>query len=182
MRMTRIAILFLALAVVAGALPEQVTAQVRPFTVGISAGPSLARGHLAEEAGTGYHVQGSLGFTVPALPLGLRADLLWQELPDEHSGQFRQIGGLINGTFGLPLPMARPYALIGAGVISTTEPEVDHGGHSHASERHTGVGFNAGVGIEFPFLGLGGVLEARVLNLLGDTDHQSIPISFGIRF
>ena len=161
---------------------EVATAQVRPFTIGISGGPSLARGHLAEDAGTGYHVQGSVGFNMPLFPVGLRADLLWQEFPDEHEGHFRQIGGLLNGILGLPLPVLQPYAVVGAGLINTTEPDSDHGDHSHAGESETGVGFNAGIGIQFPFVGMSGVLEARILNLFGDTDHQSIPISVGIRF
>lgn len=174
--MRKIALLVAVAAVAAAAQAEVAAAQVRPFTIGISGGPSLARGELAEEANTGYHVQASLGFNMPLFPLGVRADLLWQEFPDVHDGHIRQIGGLLNGIFSLPLPILTPYGLVGAGVINSTEPE-EHGGGSE-----TAVGLNAGVGVQFPFVGMSGILEARFLNLLGATEHQSIPISVGIRF
>ena len=47
-------------------------------------GPALLR--LADAAGTGYHVQGSIGFGLPMLPFGIRADALWNEVPDETDG------------------------------------------------------------------------------------------------
>jgi opacity protein-like surface antigen len=186
--MKRFAVSTLALAfgLVAFAGNAEAQVPVRPFTIGISGGPTLATGEFRDEAGTGYHVQGSLGFGLPMLPLGLRVDALWQELPASGAdGMFRQIGGLLNGTFGIPLGIAQPYGLIGGGVIAFTSPDLPHGDHAHEGETETGFGFNAGIGIEFPFVGMNGVIEARYLGLFGGhaaTEHQSIPISFGIRF
>ncbi len=162
------------------ALPSAASAQARPFTIGISGGPNFPLGHFAEEVGTGFHVQGSLGFTPRLLPVGVRADLLYQNFPDEHSGSFTEIGGLLNALVGLPLPLARPYALGGIGIINHNEPGEQHGDHTHGGGNHTTLGFNVGGGVEFGFLGLRGVLEARYLD--AGEGHRSIPLSFGIRF
>lgn len=162
------------------ALPSATSAQARPFSIGISGGPNLPVGRFADEVGTGFHVQGSLGFTPRLLPVGVRADLLYQSFPDEHSGSFTEIGGMLNALLGLPLPLARPYAIGGVGLINHNEPDVQHGGHTHTGENHTTFGFNVGAGVQFGFLGLTGVMEARYLD--AGEDHRSIPLSFGIRF
>ncbi|MBA2669510.1 MAG: hypothetical protein H0U67_03980 [Gemmatimonadetes bacterium] len=156
------------------------SAQTRPFTIGISGGPSFPSGaEFSNEANTGYHVQGSLGFAPAMLPVGVRADLLWQEFPDEHGGNFREIGGLANAILALPLAIARPYLLGGIGAINHNPPDEEHGDHAHAEEGRTTSAFAVGGGIEFPFLGLSGVLEARYL-VAGE--HRAVPISVGIRF
>lgn len=162
------------------ALPSAASAQARPFTIGISGGPSFPVGHFADEAKTGFHVQGSLGFTPRALPVGVRADLLYQNFADEHSESFTEVGGMLNALLALPLPLARPYAIGGLGLINHNEPDEDHGDHTHAGESHTTFGFNVGGGLEFGFLGLRGVLEARYLD--AGEGHRSVPLSFGIRF
>ncbi|MEX2571844.1 MAG: outer membrane beta-barrel protein [Gemmatimonadota bacterium] len=160
-------------------------AQLRPWQISIAGGPSFATGEFSDQAGTGYNVQGSVGFSLPLLPFGVRGDLFWQELPDEEDGWFRQIGGLLNAVFEVPLVIVQPYGLVGGGVLRTDTPDVDHTGHVHTGESETTVGLNAGLGIEFPFAGLGGFVEARYLNLVGggDATHfQSIPVTIGIRF
>lgn len=164
-------------------LPEHAEAQYRPWEISIGGGPSFPTGDFSDVAGTGYHVQGSVGFDLPLLPFGLRADLLWQEL-DDQDDWFRQVGGLANATFGLPLIFIQPYALVGAGVIRTSAPDVVHGDHTHSASS-TDVGFNAGVGLDFPFVGLGGFIEARYLNVFGSdnaTSYRVIPVTVGIRF
>lgn len=125
-------------------------------------------------------MQASVGFAPPLLPVGVRADLLWQEYPDEHEGTFREVGGLANAVVTLPLAVARPYLLGGAGVVRHSAPEEDHGGHVHEGESGTSAAFAVGGGVEFPFLGLSGVLEARYL--VAGREHRGIPVSFGIRF
>jgi opacity protein-like surface antigen len=175
---------FATLIAAAAAIAAPAEAQIRPFQISIAGGPSIPTGELSDEAGTGYHVQGSVGFNVPLLPFGVRADLLWQEFPlSGVDGHFRQVGGLLNGTFALPMPIIRPYLLAGAGVINHSEPETPHGDHAHEGGSSTDVGFNAGVGVQFPFVGMSGFLEARYLNIVGgNSEARSIPVSVGIRF
>ena len=178
--MMRKSVLFagLAAALVAGGAAE---AQSRPFTIGLSGGPSFPVGdEFSAEAGTGYHVQASLGLAPAMLPVGLRADLLWQEFPDEHEGTFREIGGMANVIVSLPVPVARPYLLGGIGAINHNAPDEDHGEHTHEGENETTFAYALGGGIAFPFLGLTGTLEARYLNAGGG--HDGVPVSFGIRF
>lgn len=160
-------------------------AQYRPWEISIGGGPSIPRGDFAEEAGTGYHVQGSVGINVPLLPLGLRADVLWQELKDEESEWFRQVGGALNATYGIPLIIIEPYALAGVSYLRTETPDVLHVGHAHAGDGENTFGFHAGAGLEFPFMGLRGFVEGRFLNLLGGDDakaFQAIPVTVGVRF
>jgi hypothetical protein len=160
-------------------------AQVRPWEISIAGGPSFATGDFSDVVDTGYHVQGSVGFDLPMLPIGARADLFWQELPDVEDEWFRQIGGLVNAVFEIPLVVIQPYGLAGVGVVRTEAPEVTHAGHTHATDSETTVGFNAGLGVEFPFLGMGGFVEGRYLNIFGGgnaSDFRTIPVTFGIRF
>ena len=181
MKRTTFVTMIAALAVLAAPADAQI---VRPWQISIAGGPSFTTGDLSSEAGTGYHVQGSVGFGLPLLPFGLRADLLWQEFPvSGANGHFRQIGGLLNGTFALPMPLLQPYALAGVGLIQHTEPEVAHAGHVHHGESSTDLGFNAGAGVQFPFVGMSAFVEARWLNLVGgNAEARSIPVSVGIRF
>lgn len=168
------------LAFALGAAAAPAAAQMRPFTIGIQGGPTLARGELAEEANTGYNVQGSLGLNIPLLPVGARADLLWQEFTDEQSGRFREVGGMVNGMLSLPLPLLRPYVLAGVGTFYHTSPESQHGDHAHAGGSETTFGWGAGAGLQIGLLGLGAVAEARYIDAGGE--FQSIPLSIGIRF
>lgn len=170
---------------VAVTLPTAADAQLRPWEISIAGGPSFPMGDLKDEAGTGYHVQGSVGFDLPLLPIGARADLFWQELPDSEEEWFRQIGGMVNAVFEIPMVIIQPYALVGVGYLRTETPEVTHTGHVHTGETDSSVGLNAGAGIEFPFLGLGGFLEARFINVAGGgeaTSYQSVPVTLGVRF
>lgn len=170
---------FLALALAAfTAAPA--AAQLRPWEISIAGGPSIPTGSFSDEAGTGYHVQGSVGFGIPLFPVGLRADLLWQEFPDETSGFFREIGGIANATLGMPLLLIEPYVLGGVGVFSHSAPDELHLGHEHAGEEGTTMGFNVGAGLEFGLMGLKGFGEVRYLD--AGESHRSIPVTVGIRF
>lgn len=172
--------MFVALAAALGTIgfAGQAEAQLRPWEISIAGGPTFTTGDFSEVAGTGYHVQGSIGFGVPMLPFSLRADALWQEVPAEVGDEYyRQIGGLVNATFGIPLVLIEPYGLLGAGYLNTDSPISD--------DDEWRPGINAGLGVEFPFMGLAGFAEARYLNLLGSNEakmFQSIPVSVGIRF
>lgn len=168
-------VVLMALAVTAGTG----AAQVRPFVIGISGGPSFPVGDLKDEASTGYHVQASVGVAPAGLPAGIRADLLWQEFSDDIEGYFRGIGGLVNAVVAPSMGVVQPYVLGGVGVMRVEEPETDHGDHTHGGSE-TPFTFAVGGGVAFPFMGLSGVLEARFL--AAGSEHRGIPVSIGIRF
>lgn len=155
-------------------------AQLRPWEISIAGGPSLVTGEFDDVASTGYHVQGSVGFGIPLFPVGVRADVLWQELPDEVSGNYRQIGGIANVTLGMPLILIEPYVLAGVGIFSHSEPDEVHVGHDHPAESETSTGFNVGAGLEAGLLGLKGFGEVRYLD--AGNGVRTIPITIGIRF
>jgi opacity protein-like surface antigen len=155
-------------------------AQMRPFQIGLGGGPSIATGDFADEAETGYNVQASLGLSIPLIPIGARADLLWQESPDAEDGTFRQIGGMLNGILGLSLIVAKPYVLAGVGMIHHSAPDEAHIGHTHEGEDGTSTAFNVGAGLELGLLGLAGFGEVRYLD--AGEGRTSIPVTVGIRF
>jgi hypothetical protein len=161
------------------AFPAAASAQV---SLGLGGGPSTPMGDFGDEAGTGFHAQASLSIGVPLLPLGGRGDLMFQQFPDEHSGNFRQVGGLANATLGLPLPLIviSPYAIGGVGVFHHTSPEEDHGDHSHDGESGTAGAWNVGAGLRLGLPGLSASLEARYLD--AGNGVRSVPVTVGIRF
>jgi opacity protein-like surface antigen len=176
--MNKFIIALSACVLVAAAIPAAADAQVR---VGLGGGPAFPLDHLADEATTGFHVQGSLGLELPLLPFGVRADGLWQRYPADHEGSFNGIGGLLNATVRLPMmPVARPYLVGGVGAMRYKEPEIDHGDHAHGGESETEFAFGVGAGVGIRLLGLGGFMEARYL----DWGHgnRAIPVTLGITF
>lgn len=159
---------------------SEAEAQLRPWEISIAGGPSFTTGDFSDVANTGYNVQGSIGFGIPLFPVGVRADLLWQEMPDEISGNYRQIGGIANVTLGMPLIIIEPYVLAGVGMFSLQEPDEVHVGHDHPADSETSTGFNVGAGLEAGMLGLKGFAEVRYLDM--GHGQRTIPVTVGIRF
>jgi hypothetical protein len=174
----RIALL-LAPFIIAVALPTAADAQIPGLRLGIAGGPSVPLGTLADEAGTGFHLRGGLGLEIPLLPIGVRGDLLWQQFPDEHAGNFTQLGGLINATWRLPFPIVQPYLVGGGGFMRYDEPDQPHGDHVDDGESGTNFAFAAGAGVQLRLLGFGGFVEARYLDW---GRHRAIPLTVGITF
>jgi hypothetical protein len=177
--MSRKATLWVLTLAVALALPAGAEAQFPGVRLGFAGGPSFPLGDLADEANTGFHLRGGLGLEIPLLPLGVRADVIWQQFPDQISGNFTQLGGLLNATWRMPMPLVRPYLVGGAGLMRHEEPDVDHGGHAHEGETSTEFAFAVG-GFELRLIGLGAFLEARYLDWGGG--HRAIPVTLGITF
>jgi hypothetical protein len=167
----------------------------------IAVGPSFPTGSLADEAARGYHVQGSVGFTLPALPFGLRTDLFYQNFSNVErepginvslGGEwFRQLGFILNAKRGISLGAVEPYALLGAGWVREW-----HDDRSYSGTRQTTFNLNAGAGIDVPLnQRIGFFVEARQLNLAGgdalqltppavnsEVPFRSIPVTIGVRF
>jgi len=157
-----------------------VTASALPGQVGLAlgGGPSTPIGGL-EEFSAGWHAQGSISLGIPLLPFGLRADLLYQQLPGDGEN-YRQIAGIANATLDvLPIPLmpVRPYILGGVGLFN----HEGHGDHAHGDG--TDLGLNLGAGVRVSLLGFGGFLEAKVQNVFAEGDaHRIVPVTLGIIF
>jgi hypothetical protein len=151
-------------------------AQVRQVSVGFAGGPSFPVGDIQGfEHRTGWHVQGSFALAPVTLPFGVRADLFYQQLTEEHDTDHRTttLAGIVNGIFGLGGFGLRPYASVGVGVYNTSgEHEADT----------TDFGINGGLGAQFGLGGLNAFIEGKFHNLFGDESMRFIPISIGIMF
>lgn len=178
--MSRKATVWVLTLAVALALPAAADAQFPGVRLGVAGGPSFPLGDLADEANAGFHVRGGLGLEIPLLPLGVRADVIWQRFPDVESGNFTQLGGLLNATWRMPMPLARPYLVGGAGLMRHEEPDVDHVDHAHESGTSTEFAFAVGGGLELRLIGLGAFLEARYLDW--GQGHRAVPVTIGITF
>lgn len=189
------------------AVPTRAQSQI---TYSVAAGVSLPTGGLADEgasktmatnlslhdfpneASGGYHLQGSIGFPLPSLPLDFRADLLFQNfdaverVPGVNTtvgGEwYRQFGLLLNVIYDIPLSSDRvePYLLAGTGILREW-----HSDRTYYEEIQRSYPINAGVGLAIPFRGVAWTVEARYLNLTGTgefAEFQGIPVTFGVRF
>jgi hypothetical protein len=160
---------------------SETEAQVSPQ---IGVGPTIG---IGDDKGTGFHLTGGAAFAVPALPVGLRVEGMYQRVP-EGDDDHEYVGGLLSGELGIPgmLPI-QPYLVGGVGLFWHREL---HDGHSH--DAHTDLGLNIGVGTRFGVAGLNAFVEARVHRLLGGDDdghgydeHSGdtfIPVTIGVRF
>jgi hypothetical protein len=139
---------------------------------GVGGGPSFPVSELGEEAGTGFHLQASVGLTV--LPVALRADGIFQQFKEEGDGGWiRGIGGVANALLPLPVPGATPYVIAGLGLIHTEDE------HGH-EEPGTQFSFGIGGGVRLGLLGNGVFLEARYLD--SGEHFRSVPVTVGIMF
>lgn len=174
-------------------------AQVRPWQVALGAGPSFPVGDLADEAQTGYHVQGSVLYALARLPVDLRADLVFQNMYsverestiDRSLGGewYRQLSGIVSVKYAVDAGSLHPYGLLG-----TAWGREWHDDRTYWTDRQTSLNFNVGAGLDFPLLGAGGFVEVRYLNLFGgeplatrppavypEVDFRTLPITVGVR-
>lgn len=170
----------LAATVLVGALASPAAAQLGSMDLGLGGGPSFPAQRFNDEGDSGYHLQGSLGLQAPLLPVGLRADVLWQSFPDDLEGDFRQLAGFISATAALPSPVIRPYGIAGLGYVRHDVPDVDHGDHVHGGGDDNDVGFQVGAGLRLGLLGLSGFVEARYMDM--GEDYAAVPITVGFLF
>lgn len=176
-------LVWFALAVALLAPCSPAAAQLR---MGLGLGPSMPVGDLDDQVKSGFLVQGSAGLSVPLLPVGVRADLIYQQLQDRAFDKFHQLGAVVNGTLSIPLILVHPYLIGGVGVYASRFGDTHTAagqGHVHDDDTHTNVGFHGGVGVRLGMLGANGFVEARLLNLAGDgSDVQTLPLTFGFMF
>jgi opacity protein-like surface antigen len=173
-RFVRSAVIISAVALAVNA--SSADAQVN-FAIG--GGPTIGIGDLGDATDMGYHGQLSVGFGVPVLPVGLRADGMFTRLPfaGEGDGNFQVLSGTLNAVLNIPSVGITPYVIGGVGFYNTKfdMDEVD-------SESETDVGVNVGAGVRFGLPGLGVFVEGRLHNIFGDGDSvRMVPITLGIR-
>ncbi len=161
-----------------------------PFRLGVQAGASIPTGDWADPGvSTGYHV-GVLAEAKPALfPVGVRADVIYNELGFEDDvttvddADFRLLNVNANAILELPGVGLRPYVIGGLGWYQGWAS-----GGGDESDKESAIGFNVGGGIRFALSGFGAAIEAHYrsanIDFGGDDDLEVrlIPISFVLTF
>jgi hypothetical protein len=162
-----------ALVLAAMVVPAALSAQV---SLGVAGGLSMPTGDASDFVKSGYNVTVSLGIKPPVAPVGFRLDGMWNSLDSKTAGAdaLRVLGGNANVTLSAPmLPLA--YVIAGAGMYNMSS--------GSGSESETKVGFNGGLGLNFPLTGLSTFVEARYHHVATEgTSFQFVPVTFGIRF
>jgi hypothetical protein len=166
----------------AGALvvvPATADAQLR---IGVGGGPTLPTGNLADAVDAGFHAGVVLDLGMPLLPFGVRADLVYQQLPGANGGDsFRQIAAIANGRVGLlPVPLLSAYITGGLGVYAS-----DFSGDVTLPATNgwsTDIGVNGGAGARVNLLVVRPFVEIRYHHVLTNPGRDFLPITFGIFF
>jgi outer membrane protein with beta-barrel domain len=144
-------------------------------SLGIAGGLAMPTGDASDLVKSGYNLTVALGIKPPVAPIGLRIDGMWNSLDSKTAGgnALRVLGGNANVTLSGPmLPLG--YLIGGVGMYNFS---------SEGTESETKMGFNAGVGINFPLTGFSTFVEARYHHVQTEgSSFQFVPVTFGIRF
>lgn len=160
-----------------------------PVSFGLGGGITLPMGDTKDQFDeSGYHVQGMLGFGVPMMPLGLRADVAYHAF----NGSFDDLGtpvdvdqkmfmANLNAIWSLPGVVAAPYLIGGAGLYNNKVSAQDF------DDKNTDFGLNIGGGIKLKLAGFSTFVEARYhwINTKEGADGFNatyVPITVGIMF
>jgi hypothetical protein len=139
----------------------------------------------------GWMAGALLDIRTPRLPVGLRIDGSYMQLPPNTpagSGSFKLWGGDLDVLLQIPghLPL-RPYAMLGAGgyhvknEIAPTSTVIT--GATPAVSSSDNFAVNGGLGLQSNLGPIGAFLEARYLWIFTPgTNTRLIPISFGLSF
>ncbi len=169
---------------------------------GVVGGVTIPSGDFGDGVNAGYHVGGLIDFSLPMVPFGLRADVLYHRNNVKSSllqgtdakAHSSLLGGTLNGLFILPLSSAtgiRPYLTAGVGLynVKVTAEGSGTGGGS-LSDDATKFALNGGGGIRFTLGSLSTFVEVRYVSVLSenaklfgeqiDSKTNFIPISFGV--
>jgi hypothetical protein len=164
-------------AAVAFALPLATTAHAQ-VSFGVAAGASAPVGDLGDGLDMGYHVMGSVSFSPPLAPVGLRVDGMFNQFAissDIADGHTRILAATANAVFATP-GILGPYLIGGIGMYNLTSKVGDV-----SSDGVTKFGINAGAGFRFGLSGFSAFAEARY-HYVDSGNASFIPISFGVTF
>jgi hypothetical protein len=137
-------------------------------------------GRLGDVVNAGWHggIVADLG--LPLLPVSIRGDLMFQNLPDASGGDdFRQLSATVNGRLSpLPIPVVSPCVTAGLGLYGSSfdvDPQASDG-------WSTSVGINAGVGVRLNLLVVRPFIDARYHRVPADPARAFVPITVGVMF
>jgi opacity protein-like surface antigen len=151
----------------------------RPVSLGLAGGVSFPQGDLSTGANTGWHALATLVVSTLTQPLGLRADVAYNQFGFSGgvAGHQSVASATLNGTYRLPMtnsPLS-PYLIAGLGAYRS-ECSLDQG-----CEAVTKFGWNVGLGTKLYVLGFRSFLEARYHRTKrGESTLNYFPLTFGL--
>jgi hypothetical protein len=148
---------------------------------GVAGGPSFPMGDLKNLVNPGFHGGVVLELGIPLLPIGLRADGMFQQLPGAAGGQnFRQVAGTVNGRLGvLPIPFISAYVTAGAGIYAS---DFAGGQATAGTSWNSDVGINGGIGGRLNLLVIRPFIEARYHHVMTSPSRAFVPVTVGVFF
>lgn len=149
----------------------------KPISIGVAAGATVPSGDLSDGANTGFNVTGTVGLHAPMMPIGLRADVAYNQLGMKGISESINVTSVTaNATYSFPGIMVSPYLIAGLGWYHV-------GSSVSGSTSDNKFGFNGGVGARFALSGFSTFLEARYNKVNSDNGNFAyIPVTFGIMF
>jgi opacity protein-like surface antigen len=151
-----------------------------PFQIGASAGVAIPTGDFGNQADLGYNVTFAVGYKPQFTPVGVRAEAAYNQMGiSGGGGNFNVPAFTGNLILGLPIGIASPYVIGGAGLYRTN---VDVQGLGNSGQNR--FGFNIGGGLRIPFSSsFETFVEARYHRVSLDQGNLSfVPITVGIMF
>lgn len=172
-------------ALLAIAMVAPAAAQRPAVSFGVAGGPTFPVGDLGTVVDAGWHAQATVNFGAGVAPLGVRAELLYQQL-DGDAMDARHLAAFLTAVASSPGAGFAPYLMAGAGIYDL---DIDPGpggmilADGGGLDSGTQFGVNAGAGVGIAMVGYALTLEARFHHVFTDgANQQTLPISIGLRF
>jgi hypothetical protein len=162
------------------------------ITLGLGGGVSFPTSDLKTAYTTGYNALANLEFHVPAVPIGIRGDVMFNHFPLKSglaAGGHTQVWTVnANGVLSAPgMTVFTPYLIAGVGYYNSSY-RVNVSGTSFSgggSTTKNNVGINGGGGakLSLPGTGIGFFAEIRYHYIFASGSHpQFVPITAGVTF
>jgi hypothetical protein len=173
------------------AISASPAAAQKTYALGVGGGAAIPVGRLSDTQKTGYNALIALAIGVADLPLGVRFDGLYNNIPKNNEVVAVTGGGtttnfdlrvaavLANLVFAFPGTSAKAYILAGGGLYNS-KLDVD------GAKAQNNFGFNAGLGTTFGSGPFAIFVEARYHSVSRSVEkggvYHFVPITLGLLF
>jgi hypothetical protein len=163
----------------------------KTYAIGFGGGVSIPVGKLGDTQSTGYNALATLAIGVADLPLGVRFDIIFNNIPANNlvtpsggstsapKSDLRVAGGLANLVFAFPGTSSKAYILAGAGYYKS-KPDIS------GAKTQNNFGFNGGMGATFGSGPFAIFVEARYHSVSRSASkggvYQFVPVTLGLLF
>lgn len=159
----------------------------KTYAFGFGGGATIPVGKLSDVQKTGYNALAVLAIGVADLPIGVRFDGIYHNLPaanqstatTQATGTLRVSGALANLVYAFPGTSAKPYIIVGGGLYSTKSDTT-------GAKVQNNFGVNAGLGLTFGIGPFAAFLESRYNSISRNARKggvfQFVPITLGLLF